>query len=85
MVVDPTLSIGPTGPRTWVNTLGSQTGSVRGTVGVDNTLRSAGDMGVSEVLWDTLTGCSISLSAAHCVGPTGRGVTGVDIFNLGGG
>ena len=85
MVVDPTLGIGTTGPRTGVDTLVPQTGSVRGAVRVDNTLRSAGNMGVSEVLWDTLAGCSISLSAAHCVGPTGRGVTGVDIFNLRGG
>ena len=83
VVVDPTLGIGTAGARTGVDTLVPQTGSVRGAVRVDDTLRPAGNMGVSEVLWDTLTGGSISLFAAHSVGPTGRGVTGVDIFYFG--
>ena len=81
MVVNPTLGIGATGPGAGVDTLVSETGSVRGTVGVDDTLRSAGYVRVSEVLRDTLTGRSVSLFAADCVGPTGRGVTGVDIFH----
>ena len=51
---------------------------------MDDALRSAGHVGVSEVLRDALTCCSVPLPAAHGVGATRRGITGVDIFYFGG-
>ena len=51
---------------------------------MDDTLRTTGDVRVSEVLRDTLTGGSAPLSATEGVRAAGRGVTGVHILHPGG-
>ena len=49
-----------------------------GTLRVDETLRSAAHIGVSNVVLDTPTGPGSVPGAALRVGPAGRGVAGVD-------
>ena len=47
-------------------------------VRVDDTLRSAGNIRVSEVFWDTLAGTSRSSLGADSIGSTGRRIAGVN-------
>ena len=49
-----------------------------GTLRVDETLRPAADIRISDVVWDTTTGPGSVPGAALRVGPAGRGVAGVD-------
>ena len=49
-----------------------------GTLRVDETLRSAADIRISNVVWDTPAGPGSVPGAALSVGPAGRGVAGVD-------
>ena len=85
MVPHGALGVPPAGPRTGVATLLLDTGQVVGTLSVDQTLWSAAHVGVSDVVLDTSAGSGSVPGGALCVGSTGRGVAGIDIFNLGGG
>ena len=49
-----------------------------GTLGVDETLRSAAHIGVSNVILDTPTGPGPVPGTALSIGSAGRGVAGVD-------
>ena len=49
-----------------------------GTLCVDETLRSAADIRISNVVWDTTAGPGSVTGAALSVGPAGRGIAGVD-------
>ena len=71
VVSNSAVCIDSTRSRTRVYTLGPQTSFVRRTVAVDDTLRPAGDVRVSEVLRDTLTCCSSSLRVTDSVGAAG--------------
>ena len=49
-----------------------------GTLRVDETFRSAADIRISDVVWDTTAGPGSVPGTALRVGPAGRGVAGVD-------
>ena len=72
------LGVPPTGPGTGVTTLLLDTGQVVGTLSVDQTLRSAAHVRVSDVVLDTPAGSGSVPGGALCVGSAGRGIAGVD-------
>ena len=73
------LAVGIGATETWarVNTMKISALFCSWTVCIDDTLRSAGDIGVSKVVWDTLArSCSVPL-IAHSIAATWRWVAGV--------
>lgn len=67
--------------RAWIHTLVVDTGPVTRTVSVENTLRSAGKVGVTEVARDTLAGPGPLLGSALGIGSTGCWVAGINHFS----
>ena len=68
------LTVGIGATETWagINTVEVPALLACRTVRVDNALWSAGNVGVSEVVWDALTGSSPSSGGANCVTTTRR-------------
>lgn len=81
MVDHPTLGVGPADPRAGVHTVKVLTGQHGWTVGIDGALRSTCDIGVTEILGDTLTCASPGSSRAEGILPTGRGVAWIYNFS----
>ena len=78
-------SVDATDSRAGVDTLVVDTGPVGGTVTVQDTLRSAGQVGISEVSWYTGAGSGSLLGPALSIGATGCWVAGINDGSLGGG
>ena len=78
MSVGITDSIDTTDTRTGINTFIVDTSSVGGTVSVEDTLGSAGEVGVSEVARDASTGSGSGPGPALSVGATGCRVTRIN-------
>ena len=78
VVEDSTLGIDAAGSRAGVFTFLLYAGQVVGALRVDETLRSAAHIGVSNVVLDTPAGPGSIPGAALSIGSTRRGVAGVD-------
>ena len=85
MSVGVAYSVDATDSRAGVHTLVVHAGSVGRTVSVQDTLRSAGEVGVSEVSRNAGTGSGSLLGAALSIGATGCWVAGINYSSLGGG
>ena len=81
MVDHPALGVGAADPRARVHTVQVLTGQDGRTVGVDGAFWPTCDIGVTEILRDTLTCASPGSSRADGILPTGRGVAWVYNFS----
>ena len=78
MIGHPAVSICATETRAGINTVEVPALLACRAVRVDNALWSAGNVGVSEVVWDALTGSSSVSLITDSIGSTGRREAGID-------
>ena len=77
VVDDPTLRIESTDSRAGVDTVLVDTGQAGHTVAVDDALRPAAAVGISEVVWPAATDTGAASHLRVSIRATGVGVTGI--------
>ena len=77
VVEDSALRIDTTGARTWIKTLGANTGKVLRTVIVEQTFRFTAQEGITLIVSDTLAHSLATLDSTLCIGATWVGVAGI--------
>ena len=77
MVDNSTLRVEPTDPGAGVDTVLVDAGQAGHTVAVDDALRPAAAVGISEVVWPAATDAGASSHLGVSIGATGVGVTGI--------
>ena len=80
MVDNLTLGIDATHTRTGVHTVQILTGTSAGTISIDGTFWPAGNVGIAEILGDTLAGSSSGTVAANGIVAAGCWVARVYYF-----